>query len=73
MMPSLVQNHPFVEGNKRAGLVATGLFLARNGYILTASNAQALAFTLRVATGERDQATMARWLRDHSAPVQEND
>jgi len=73
LMESLVQNHPFVDGNKRAGLVATGLFLARNGYTLIADNAQVLAFTMRVATGERDQATMARWLRDHSAPIQESD
>lgn len=73
LMESLVQNHPLVDGNKRASLVATGLFLARNGHTLTADNAQVLAFTLRVATGEPDQAAMARWLQDHSAPVQEND
>ena len=73
LMESLVQNHPFVDGNKRAGLGATGLFLARNGYTLTADNAQVFAFTMRVATGELDQAALANWLRTHSAPVQEND
>jgi len=72
-MESLVQNHPLVDGNKRTGLVATGLFLARNDHTPTADNAQVLAFTLRVASGEPDHAAMAHWLQDHSAPVQEND
>ena len=72
-MESLVRNHPFVDGSKQASLVATGLFLARNGYTLTADNAQVFTFTMHVATGELDQATMARWLQTHSAPLQKND
>ena len=38
LMESLICNHPFVDGNKRTGATAAGLFLRRNGYRLTASN-----------------------------------
>ena len=33
----LAKNHPFVDGNKRAAFLATGLFLYLNGYRLNAS------------------------------------
>lgn len=68
LMESLIQNHPFVDGNKRVGLVAAGLFLERNGYILTADNTEALTFTLQVAQSNLKRETMAHWLQAHSAP-----
>ena len=37
----LAKNHPFVDGNKRAAFLATGLFLYLNGYRLNASQADA--------------------------------
>lgn len=35
---SLVQNHPFVDGNKRVAFAAVDVFLRINGYTLTASS-----------------------------------
>ena len=37
----LAKNHPFVDGNKRAAFLATGLFLYLNGYRLNASQTEA--------------------------------
>jgi len=37
----LAKNHPFVDGNKRAGFLAVGLFLALNGQRLAACAAGA--------------------------------
>ena len=34
---SLIQNHPFVDGNKRAGHAAMESFLMLNGYEISAS------------------------------------
>jgi death-on-curing protein len=65
LMHSLVKNHPFVDGNKRTALTATGLFLELNGYTLTASNEEALDFTRRVVLGEIDVKLAAAWLEDH--------
>ena len=43
-MHLLIKNHPFVDGNKRTALTATGLFLELNGHTLTANNEQVLDF-----------------------------
>ena len=62
----LAKNHAFVDGNKRAAFLAVGLFLALNGYRLTAPQADATLTMLAVAAGQMDEATFARWLRQHS-------
>lgn len=66
LMHSLVRNHPFVDGNKRTAVTATGIFLELNGHSLTASNDEVLDFARRAATGEMELADMAEWLRAHS-------
>ena len=62
----LAKNRAFVDGNKRAAFLAVGLFLALNGYRLTAPQADATLTMLAVAAGQMDEATFARWLRQHS-------
>ena len=64
----LAKNHAFVDGNKRAAFLAVGMFLALNGYRLTAPQADATLTMLAVAAGQMDEATFARWLRQHSQP-----
>ncbi len=64
----LAKNHAFVDGNKRAALLATGLFLYFNGYKLTASQADTTLTMLGVAAGEVSEEDFAAWLRQHTAP-----
>ena len=59
----LAKNHAFVDGNKRAALLAAGLFLHLNGYRLSVSQADATLTMLAVAAGEMDEAGFAAWLR----------
>jgi len=66
LMHSLIQNHPFVDGNKRTALAATGIFLELNGFRLTASNEAALSFTRQVTAGRLSLHEMATWLRTHT-------
>lgn len=61
LMQSLVNNHPFVDGNKRVGITAAALFLQRNGRRLIATNQEVEAFTLAVARGERTFDEIAAW------------
>jgi death-on-curing protein len=68
-MESLIRNHPFIDGNKRTGVTAAGLFLWRNGYRLTADNAGLVAITMKVAQSQSDVEELANWLRDNSQPV----
>ena len=59
----LAKNHPFVDGNKRAAFLATGLFLYLNGYRLEATQAEATLTMLAVATGDITEAAFTDWLR----------
>lgn len=62
----VAKNHPFIDGNKRAALLATGLFLYINGYKLTASQADTTLTMLSVAAGELSEDAFAAWLRQHA-------
>jgi death-on-curing protein len=64
----IARNHPFVDGNKRTAFVAAELFLLLNGLELLASDADCVTTMLVVAAGQMDEATFARWLREHSQP-----
>ena len=61
----LAKNHAFVDGNKRAGFLAVGLFLQMNGYHLQASPADATVTMLAVAGGEMNEAELADWIGRH--------
>ena len=66
LLESLIGNHPFVDGNKRTGISAAGLFLRQNGYRLSASNQELETFTLRVAQGGASQEEAAAWFRTNA-------
>ncbi len=58
----IVQNHPFLDGNKRTGYVATRLFLILNGLDLTATAKDRVLTFLQLAAGELEEAGLAAWL-----------
>ena len=61
----IVGNHPFIDGNKRAGFMAAYVFLDRNELGLTAPETEATAMTLALAAGKLDATAYAAWLRRH--------
>ena len=65
----IVQNHPFVDGNKRTGFVVGALFLEMNGFEFTASEAEAAQAVLELAAGSIDETGFALFLRDHSKRI----
>ena len=64
----LAKNHPFVDGNKRAAFLSAGLFLALNGFRLTASQVDATQAVLALAGSEISEEAFARWLRANTVP-----
>jgi death on curing protein len=64
----LAKNHPFVDGNKRAAFLSAGLFLALNGFRLTASQVDATQVVLALAGSEINEEAFARWLRANISP-----
>ena len=61
----IARNHPFLDGNKRAGFLAATTFLLINGWVLDVDDADAIVMMLGLAAGEVDRAGYANWLRDN--------
>jgi len=66
LMDSLINNHPFLDGNKRTGITVAGLFLLINGWKLTASPQDLETITLRVASEGVEITALASWLRKNT-------
>ncbi len=65
----IIQNHPFIDGNKRTGLVALELFLEINDLRLMAPDEDTLATILSVASGDWALPELTDWLRENVAPL----
>ncbi len=64
------RNQVFTDGNKRAALMAVYVFLQINGYQLEATEPEAVTAMERLAAGELVEEALARWIRDHSVPLE---
>ncbi len=58
----VIHNHPFLDGNKRAGFMAAYVFLGANGWEIETSEEDVVLNTLGLAAGEIDEAAYAQWL-----------
>ncbi|MEL7360400.1 MAG: type II toxin-antitoxin system death-on-curing family toxin, partial [Cyanobacteria bacterium J06560_6] len=58
-----IQNHVFVDGNKRVGLASMTAFLYLNGYEMTSTEAEEVSVVLDVATGSLSQEALAEWIK----------
>lgn len=59
---SIIQNHPFVDGNKRTGHAAMEVFLILNGFEIRASIDEQEEIILAVASGNVSRSNLAEWL-----------
>jgi death-on-curing protein len=59
----IVRNHPFVDGNKRTGILSAVAFLALNGIEVEFEETSIVMMVIGLAAGEMDEATVANWLR----------
>ncbi|NKB59347.1 MAG: type II toxin-antitoxin system death-on-curing family toxin [Alphaproteobacteria bacterium] len=65
----IARNHPFVDGNKRVALVTAELFLALNGYVLTATDSECVIAMVELAEGVMAEDRLVNWFRDNSEPL----
>lgn len=66
LMESIIQRHPFADGNKRTGLKAGVFSLFLAGYELTASPQELTTLTVEVAEHNLNVDELSRWLEDHT-------
>ncbi len=62
---SLIQNHPFLDGNKRVGHAAMEAMVGRNGYEIAAPVDEQEQVILEVASGQRSREELTQWLEAH--------
>ena len=62
----LVENHPFVDGNKRVGTMSALVFLELNEYDFDATDDELTAVVLQVASGKMSKDSLSMFFRQHS-------
>lgn len=66
MCESLLQNHPFVDGNKRTAISAAAVFYEMNGYILRFGDRELYDWLIRLYdTGRVSKQSLDAWFRSH--------
>lgn len=65
----IVRNHPFVDGNKRTGLMAAFVFVERNGGRVTATQEEAYFAFYDLAAGKLSEGGLAQWLEANTEPA----
>ncbi len=59
----IVKNHPFIDGNKRTGLLAAIVFLGLNDIAFEFDEAEIVVMIYGLAAGEVPEDAIATWLR----------
>lgn len=69
LLESLVQNHPFVDGNKRVAFAVVDVFLRINGYEIKAPSGQIHSFVMTLLErGSFDMEHLVPWLQEIVKP-----
>ena len=65
----IIQNHPFIDGNKRTGLATCLYFLEFHGTEIDVEPDELERFVRAVAKGEISKSEIAKFLEEHSKPL----
>ena len=67
---SLIQNHPFVDCNKRIGHAAMEVMLVLNGFEIQAGVDEQEQLILNVASSSVSRSELIKWLEEHLKPIE---
>ncbi len=62
----LINNHPFIDGNKRIGILAMLTFLEINGIQIACTDDELINLGLGIADGSINSKDLLGWIIDHS-------
>jgi len=69
LLESLVQNHPFVDGNKRVAFAVVDVFLRINGYSITADSKAIYDHMIKLVEARAfDMEQLVPWLQEIVRP-----
>jgi len=64
----IIRNHPFLDGNKRTGLVTGITFLMLNGYFFTAKESDVVVAIINLAAGKMTEEQVTEWICEYIIP-----
>lgn len=64
---AIIRNHPFLDGNKRAGLLSARAFLFLNDYVFEPLEVDEVEIILAVADGTVDEVELCKWFESYSS------
>ncbi len=65
ILESIIQNHPFIDGNKRTGYTLMRLLLMQYGKDIQGSQSEKYEFVINVASGKYDYTQIVSWIQRH--------
>ena len=66
LVQSILINHPFVDGNKRAGYTLLRYFLLSNDLDIEATQEEKYEFIIAIASGNMNFDQIAEWLNSYT-------
>lgn len=66
LIESLVNNHPFIDGNKRTGITVMVMFLEINDKKIKATNQDIIELGLGIAKSKYKYEQIVSWLQTHT-------
>ena len=63
ILHSLIQFHPFIDGNKRTGVTITQIYLLENGYSWSFTQKEIVGFAEAVADNRYTLDEITNWIR----------
>jgi death on curing protein len=64
---SLIQNHPFIDGNKRIAINLSEAYLIKEGFKITASTEEKYQFVIKIAEGKMSIEEIQRFYEIYTA------
>ena len=62
----LIKNHPFIDGNKRTGIIVMMIFLEINGIEIECTDEELIILGLGLAEGSINDIELLNWIINHS-------
>lgn len=66
---SIIQQHPFIDGNKRTATETVHLFLKKNNFMLETSTAGKVYVSLKIANNEINYEDLVKWIYERLKEV----
>ncbi len=66
---SIINNHPFLDGNKRTSLFSAILFLEYNGWTVEFKRKEAVKFTRKAHNEDYTIEQISKWLKENSVKI----